>query len=369
MAASRYGEGSVYYDSARELWVGQVYLGPGRRPKVTSRSKAEMLKKMRALQVRKDQGSVVSPLSVDAWLDTWLTTILPRRVEEGTLETYTRWAADYLRPHLGPIFLADLSLEDVERMMLALEDAGLAPRTVKAARGLLRQALGAAKKRGQVSTNVAADAEGPRIRGAKTDDSLTVEEATAVLKTLKGDRLFALAVLALHLGLRPGEAFGLQWHQVDLKGGTIHITTTLKRRRDGSWYLKQPKTDAGQRPGLPLPGVAVTALRAHHRRQLADGSASPDGFVFTTPEGEPLKARDVLTWWHQALARAGVKRRRFYATRHTAATLMLNHGVALEVVSKILGHAGYAITADIYAKVGGKMERDAVATMEGVLGL
>jgi integrase len=40
---------------------------------------------------------------------------------------------------------------------------------------------------------------------------------------------------------------------------------------------------------------------------------------------------------------------RFHALRHTAATVALAQGVPLEVISRQLGHAGYGITADVYA--------------------
>ena len=47
---------------------------------------------------------------------------------------------------------------------------------------------------------------------------------------------------------------------------------------------------------------------------------------------------------------------------------MLNAGVPLEVVSKILGHASLAITSDVYTKVGSKLQREAADAMDGVLG-
>ena len=42
-------------------------------------------------------------------------------------------------------------------------------------------------------------------------------------------------------------------------------------------------------------------------------------------------------------------------------------GVSLEVVSATLGHSGLAITADVYARVGAKLQRQAADAMEGVL--
>jgi integrase len=220
--------------------------------------------------------------------------------------------------------------------------------------------------RDKVTRNVARLTKGPRGVKARINDRLNAEEAKAVLEVLDGDRLYALAVVALALGVRPGELFGLAWSAVDFKAKTIRIHTGLKRNAQG-WYLKGPKTDAGKRT-LPLPEFVLCALKTHREELKAVKLYQRDGFVFCDKAGEPLKARDVLTWWHEATIAAGVGRRRFYCSRHTAATLMLNNGVALEVVSKILGHGGYAITSDIYAEVQEELQRDAADVMDGVLG-
>jgi integrase len=46
---------------------------------------------------------------------------------------------------------------------------------------------------------------------------------------------------------------------------------------------------------------------------------------------------------------------------------MLATGTPLEVISKTLGHAGYAITADVYARVVPELQRDAAEAMDRVL--
>jgi integrase len=43
---------------------------------------------------------------------------------------------------------------------------------------------------------------------------------------------------------------------------------------------------------------------------------------------------------------------------------MLACGTPLEVISKVLGHSGYAITADIYAKVGEQLQRQAADALD-----
>ena len=47
---------------------------------------------------------------------------------------------------------------------------------------------------------------------------------------------------------------------------------------------------------------------------------------------------------------------------------MLAMGTPLEVISKTLGHAGYAIIADVYARVGPALQRDAADAMDRALG-
>jgi integrase len=365
MPKSTYGEGATWYDEKRDLWFGQVYFGPSNRPRVSARKKSDMLIKLAKLTDKREAEAVYSTGTTGEWLDRWLTQVA-RSVEESTHEDYVRWARLYVKPYVGAIPLDALEPEDVEDMMSALEAKGLSPKTVRLARTLLLSALDTAVVRKKVSTNVARLTKGPKRVKARINDRLNADEAKAVLATLSEDRLYALAVVALFLGVRPGELFGLQWSAVNLKARTIRIHTGLKRNSEG-WYLKGPKTEAGKRT-LPLPQFVAEALSAHQRDQKADKLYRRDGFVFCDKAGEPLKARDVLTWWHEATVAAGVGRRRFYCSRHTAATLMLNNGVALEVVSKILGHAGYAITSDVYAEVQEELQRDAADVMDGVLG-
>ncbi|HJQ41729.1 MAG TPA: tyrosine-type recombinase/integrase, partial [Jatrophihabitantaceae bacterium] len=134
-----------------------------------------------------------------------------------------------------------------------------------------------------------------------------------------------------------------------------------------------PKTAAGVRT-VPLVGNLVDVLRSHRARQaqerLAAGRTWVDrDHVFTTLRGEPLGASAIWTWWNAVTARADIGHHRFHATRHTAATMLLDEGVPLEVVSAILGHANLSITADVYAKVTQDAKRRALSTLDARIGV
>ena len=58
---------------------------------------------------------------------------------------------------------------------------------------------------------------------------LSIAQARQVLRAAKSERLYALYVLALCLGLRRGELLGLRWEDIDLDAGTLEVVQTLQR--------------------------------------------------------------------------------------------------------------------------------------------
>ena len=89
---------------------------------------------------------------------------------------------------------------------------------------------------------------------------------------IKGDRLESLYLVAMSLGLRPGELFGLHWDDVDLDNETARVRQALQRL-DGKFQLVETKTDRSNRT-LALPNIAVKALRAQQVRQMEDRLAA-----------------------------------------------------------------------------------------------
>jgi len=58
---------------------------------------------------------------------------------------------------------------------------------------------------------------------------------------------------------------------------------------------------------------------------------------------------------------------RFHDLRHTAASLMLNRGIPVIVVSRILGHARPSITLDVYGHLMPTMQDEAAKLMDGLI--
>jgi integrase len=375
MAASRYGEGTAFLDKSKPgRWYGFVEMGRDengrrRRKKVTGTSRRQVQDRMREITVARRAGKLKAeppkPKPVRSigdttgdWLRFWVDDILPGTVAASTERQYRETVRDWITPHVGKIPLDELRPEHVVAMMRALDARGLSATTQKKARTILRRALTIAERFGRVTRNVAALTDPPKGAGeSKIDDALDADQAARVLAEASGDRLEALAVLVLALGVRQGEALDLRWPDIDLRKGTLLVHCT--------------KSTASDRR-IALPDFVVAALRDHQKAQKVERLAAPvwgdPDLVFTTSIGTRIHRRNILRWWHALTVRAGVGRRRFHASRHTAATLMLNNGVPLEVVSATLGHAGLAITADVYAKVRPELQRTAADAMQNVLG-
>ena len=103
----------------------------------------------------------------------------------------------------------------------------------------------------------------------------------------------------------------------------------------------------------------IQATQAQERSRA--GSAwRQTGFVFTTEFGEPCDPRNALRALKVAATRAGLPHVGLHTLRHSAASVMLTHGVPLKVVSEILGHSSIAITGDVYGHVAPDVSREAV---------
>ncbi len=356
-------------------WEGSIDLGStgsGRKRKlVYAKTKQELTLKMRQAQRALDDGVPLGDgrLTVRAFLDAWVTTILPGTVGPATLDNYRRISRLHLLPALGRIALAKLQPSDVERLLSEKKAAGYSANTIRLIRSTLRRALGHAERRGLVVRNAAGLVDGPRIPKT-TRRAMTLEEIHRFLDAAEPDRLAGLWALLAETGLRIGEALALTWDGIDFEAATLTVTQTFARD-GGRLVLSAPKTASGRRSMGLSPGL-LEALKSHRTRQrrerLAAGPSWGEcGLVFVTERGTHLDPSNVRHRYDAVLAAAGLGHWTMHELRHTAASLMLSKGVPLHVVSERLGHAGIAITKDVYGHLVADDDRRATEAMSRAL--
>ena len=297
------------------------------------------------------------------WIDT---TLQASERKRNTKSLYAGVARTHVvNSSLGRLTLDKVRPSHVEGWVVELRRKGLADSTIRTAYTVLRAILDTAVRDGAIGINPAAAIKRPKVT-SKEATHLTPTQVADLLDAAGGTRYAPLFELLVHTGLRRGEALALRWTDIDLDRGLLRVRGTLARI-DGSLVVTEPKTAKSKRfvpVSSPAGSLLLNVRRAQAAERLHAGSAWHEtGYVFTTETGEPCDPRNALRAFKVAAVRAGQPKAGLHTLRHSAASVMLSHGVPLKVVSEILGHSSIAITGDVY----GHVSQEAVATLGAVL--
>jgi integrase len=360
------------------------------------------------LEQMKSDGVLTAPTKecFSDFLVRWLDDTKKMELRARTWDDYRGIVARYIEdppkgaPNLGALRVDRLGRGAFQQLYTYLwERCGLAPRTIGYLHSVLRQGLEHGVKVGELPRNPTDHVTLPKRphkrQGSASDRrvrAMTEKQAKAFLNAARGDRYYPMWVVLLTGGLRPGEALGLTWDDIDLEAGEVHVRQALTRRglpEGESWRLVQPKTKRARRT-VALPGVAVQALKewktvTGKERFLVGGEylTKPD-FVFCNEFGKPLMQPNLYSRnFRRVMAAAklgewvevkGRKNPRFapafrmYDLRHTCATLLLLAGENPKVVSERLGHASVILTLDTYSHVLPAMQEESARKMEAMFG-
>jgi integrase len=255
--------------------------------------------------------------------------------------TQTEYANAY-RLHIAPVLgkkkIDVIKPSDIQRWQNALLET-LSPRRVRHIRAVLSGILKDAMKDELIEKSPLALVGTPKLN--KTDiHPFSVEEINLILGTATG-QFRNFYALAFFTGMRSGEMIGLRWEDVDFLHGTISVKRAIKMG-----MVTEPKTAQSIRQ-VEIIDTLVPYLQEQYRITGAKKS-----YVFLNKEGEHFydikRIRD--TDWKRTLKTCGLEYRPIYHTRHTFATMMLEHNEDILWVSNMLGHKDATMTLSHYAK-------------------
>jgi integrase len=189
-------------------------------------------------------------------------------------------------------------------------------------------------------------------------DPFTDEEKRKLLDYFREKKpgWYPLLLWQLEVGTRPSEAVALRVMDVDLDTGTAHIRRSRVGRKEGL----ATKTADSQRLTLIWPWVKEELVELGFPK-----SGDPGAFFFSTPRGMPVSQEYFSgVFWRPALEAAGVRRRRFYCTRHTAISAALSAGERTPWVAENFGTSALIIERH-YAKWIGRHGGSALIAARG----
>lgn len=229
---------------------------------------------------------------------------------------------DYVK-HLSRIFgglaLDKINPETVTAYKKMRVKDGAKPGTIKNELVCLNHALNLARSDWQwITHNPILGVKMPIVAN-KIDRWLLQDEESALFAACH-DRAWLKDVItfALNTGVRQGGIINLQWKDVDL----FSRTATIK---------KKSRMGIGKYT-IPLNDTVMELLKRKSKL------VSMTGYVFTQ-DGDKLTKREVQRQFQTAIERAKIISFRFHDLRHTFATRMVQAGVDIYTVSKLLGHA------------------------------
>jgi integrase len=362
------------------LWRGEVTLGftadgKRHRRKVSGKTKAAVVDKLRELHRDLDQGIVpktgYANYTVRQAGQDWLAHGLDGRSAK-TIKKNENVLEPILKV-IGAGKLRELTAADV-RQALAMMATDFSSAAVTMGHLALKRAIRHAEANDLVARNVAALVDTPKGQQGRPSKSLTLEQAVAVITAartlpvielrpgLKDVRrpaalMYAYIVLSLLVGVRTEEARALRWHHVDLDGDPDatppvppHVAVWRSVRVHG-----ETKTERSRRT-LGLPQMAAEALRAllesqAHERAQAGDRWQDTGLLFTTHLGAALDAGNVRKMFKRVCRVAGIGDDWTPRELRTSFVSLMSHrGVSIEEIARLVGHASTRTTEVVYRR-------------------
>ena len=321
---------------------------------------AELVDEVAGSQLRTSSQNSLGDYATQ-WLEAKAASVRPR-VAEGYRHALTR----RILPVLGAMPCADITRADVQAWVVWAEQRRTARGTTYArdtVQGWWRVASALLR-------DMAADFELPdptrRVkppttgrRKVREHRTLTQPQLTRLLQVVNAHlpewhaEVFTLALT----GMRPGELYGLQWKDIDLKGGVIHVRKSVSSSPEGPKVLL-PKTGDPREVAITAPVVEV--LRAHRRSQ---GRLDPKAIVFPSTFGGHRLPSVLLKILGLAGKLAGLPVRVGpQVLRRSYNTLLVERGVDPIVLRSQMGHTTAQMT-ERYSGVSVASKRAAVEAL------
>ena len=372
MAIKRsHNEGSIYQRSNGK-WRAQVSID-GRRLSYTAKTKKEGLAWIRDTKNQIDKGLTFegADLTLREFLAEWLQTVLSSN-SKGTHINYSWTVRKRILPHMGDINLMDLRPDRIQRFYQRLQNEGASNHAVRVTHKTLRVALNHAVKLGLIGRNPCSGTTPPKPEQTEMkfyDD----HQIKHLLKTAREieDRFYSLYFIAIHTGMRLSELIGLKWEDVNWDLSTIQVKRQIMHLKGGGYLFTEVKSKSGNR-SIILGKQALEILKVHKRdQQIIINSAGEnwtnEDLVFPSNVGTPVTGSNIRRAMRKLLEASRLPKIRFHDLRHTAASLMLNHGIPVLIVSKRLGHSKPSITIDVYGHLIPSQQEEAAILMDNLM--
>jgi integrase len=349
------GEGSLR-QRPNGTWHGKITVraadGSRKRVDIYGRDRAEVAARMQDAAARSRRGlPYVDPnLRLGELIQMYFGRKVVWAQKPKTVRHYKQMAG-----HLGRVFgqsrIVDLRPSDFTAMWFDMIEQGYAQSTVNRVRSVGRVIFRWAEGEGLVYRNVVDLSDSvPHVVRSREAEMLNIEELRALFDACRTEPYGLLVAIMVALGLRPGEAAGLCWSNVDLMSRVVHVTQARLDEEDAdgrrSLVLGELKPSTNPNRRLAIPEVLLEMFASHRRfvdrlerRAGPNWKGDPPDLVFPSRVGTPLTPKRVRELVARVAAAAGIEKSVVpYDGRHSNVSVLIDAGVDPVLVADVEGH-------------------------------
>ena len=247
---------------------------------------------------------------------------------------------NHILPKFGNHKLNSITKKDIEKLHGSLKET---PYRANRILQLLSSMFNLAISWDWMENNPAKDAK--KFKEDMRHRFLSDDEINKLIETLNQQQNKTNAniiKLILLTGSRKSEVFSARWQDFDFKNGVWIKPASLN---------KQNKTTH-----TPLNKEALQILEEMKQNIIKDENFKPSKedqiisnqtYLFYNPKTK-THIGDIKRFWKNICQTAKIKNARIHDLRHTFASILVNNGVGLEVIGKLVGHSN-AKTTQRYA--------------------
>lgn len=360
-----YGTGSI---SLRKdgKWQGRINLGTDINGKRKQKyfygdTEKEVKKKLKDYFIsgEKYNANNIAKMTLEEFLVDWLENILTNTLKPKSYAIKEYIIKQQIVPRIGLLQINSIVATDIQQMINDMVKENLSYSTIKKAYDTLNQRFKLAISQEQVNKNPTLGVILPKQKNKKNSEIqyFSEEQCKELIKEsrrtqgcnkLNVYRLGELVPFLIFTGLRIGEAIALEWKDIDCENKTITVNKNVvevKSKETGKFILQKQdstKTDSSTR----IIPISNNAMECIENLKKINGDKK---IIFASQTGKHISPSNFNRMFR------GIQKALKYETilgvhslRHTFATLMLNKGIDVKIVSELLGHSNVSVTYNIY---------------------
>ena len=311
---------------------------------------------------------------LDEFVQNWYDTVVKYEVKENTYISYicpVKHIVNYFGQKGNRVLLTEVTPIHLNHYYhYLLENNILSPNTIYSKiHMILHRAFRYACESRILQYNPA-DFDRPPKKTKSDKRALTKEEIGMLLEEVEGTIYDAPVWLACRFGLRRSEALGLRWSSVNLEEKTIIIKDTLMQGYTER-VVESTKNKSSRRI-LALTDHDIAKFRkisAWQKEQMIKigKPRKKCEFVCIDEHGEIIKSNRISQNMKFIMKRVGIEGASYHSLRHSVASILLESGMEMMDVSRMLGHSTITTTIDIYGHWSDKKKHQAADIMSGVV--